>query len=223
MTHPVIVTLLLIVSAALFFLFWPPPQITVRNSPPVNQQLLEQGEYLVRAGGCVSCHTAEDGDLLAGGRPLESPFGTFYSPNITPDPETGIGNWTDAAFVRAFQHGVDARGRHYYPAFPYTAYTGLDQQVLLAMKAYLSSVEPVRRPNRDHDLVWYARFRPFLKLWKFLNFESRRFRPDPVRSQDWNRGALLVRHLGHCAECHRPRGQADADAQPDQDRGGDED
>jgi len=205
MPHPLVVAILLILSAALFFLYWPPPQIAVRNPPVVDERLLAQGEYLVRAGGCHACHTAEDGEFLAGGRPLESALGTFYSPNITPDPETGIGNWTDAAFVRAFQHGVNARGQHYYPAFPYLAYTGLDQQVLLAMRAYLSSLPPVHRPNRAHELAWYARFRPALRVWKLVNFTPWRFEPDPLRGQNWNRGALLARHLGYCAECHSPR------------------
>lgn len=205
MGHPAIITLLLVVSAVLFFLFWPPPQIVIQDPPPITTRLLEQGEYLVKAGGCLGCHTAEGGQVLAGGRALESPVGTFYTPNITPDPQTGIGNWSDGAFVRALQYGANPRGVHYYPAFPYTAYTGLDQRSLLAMKAYLFSLEPVHQPNRDHELAWYANFRAGLRPWKLLNFQAQRFETDPARGRNWNRGALLARHLGHCAECHSPR------------------
>ena len=111
------------------------------------------GEYLTNAGGCVACHTAEDGQPMAGGRSLESPFGTFYTPNITPDNETGIGGWTDDEFVSAFQDGLSPEGEHYYPAFPYPSYTGMSRSDLLDIKAYLNSLQPVTAANREHDLV----------------------------------------------------------------------
>ncbi len=166
---------------------------------------VEQGKYLTIAGGCVACHTAEDGIPMAGGRPLESPFGVFFSPNITPDPETGIGNWTDAEFIAAFQDGVNPEGEHYYPAFPYPSYTGLADTDLLNIKAYLDSLEPVSAPNRDHELVWYAAWRTPLTFWKWLYFDNARFLPASDKDAVWNRGAYLVRHLGHCGECHTPR------------------
>lgn len=142
---------------------------------------------------------------LAGGRALESPFGTFYSPNITPDPETGIGGWSDAAFLQAFHEGVGPGGRYYFPAFPYTSYTGVTPEDLLAIKAYLDALEPVRRENREHALAWYVNNRLAAAAWQILWFDSGRFEPDPARDPVWNRGAYLVRHLGHCGECHTPR------------------
>jgi mono/diheme cytochrome c family protein len=168
---------------------------------------VRQGEYLLRAGGCVSCHTEKtDGaPFLAGGRAIESPFGTFYGPNITPDPETGIGGWSEEDFARALRHGISPGGRHYYPAFPYTSYTRMRPEDIAALWAYLQTVEPVRRENREHELVWYAGFRPGLRLWKFLHFRPGEFEPRPEATDEWNRGAYLSRALAHCAECHSPR------------------
>ena len=163
------------------------------------------GEYLTNAGGCVACHTAEDGQPMAGGRSLESPFGTFYTPNITPDNETGIGGWTDDEFVSAFQEGLSPEGEHYYPAFPYPSYSGMSRSDLLDIKAYLNSLQPVTAANREHDLVWYASSRMPLVLWKWLYFDDSRFAKDSSQTEQWNRGAYLVRHLGHCGECHTPR------------------
>ncbi|WP_019583552.1 cytochrome c [Thioalkalivibrio sp. ALE16] len=164
------------------------------------------GEYVLRAGGCVTCHTAEDGEFLAGGRPIESPFGVFYGPNITPDPEHGIGGWSEDDFKRALQQGRGPDGRHYYPAFPFTSYTRMKDEDIEALWAFLQAeVEPVARENTPHDLVWYARFRPSLMGWKWLHFELGAFEPDPDESEQWNRGAYLTLALGHCMECHTPR------------------
>ena len=173
---------------------------------------IERGEYLVYAGGCIDCHTEDVDDAvpLAGGRKLETPFGVFYSPNITPDPETGIGGWSDDDFLNAFWEGVDPDGDDYYPSFPYTAYTGVSRSDLLAIKAYLGSLEPVRRETREHELAWYISTRLAAGAWKLANFDAQRFVPDDGRSQQWNRGAYLVRHLGHCGECHTPRGTTGA-------------
>jgi len=177
-----------------------------------DDQLIERGRYLVHAGGCISCHTAEDDDAvpLAGGVALESPFGTFYSPNITPDVKTGIGGWSDEDFLRAFWEGVAPNGDHYFPAFPYTSYTGVSREDLLAMKAYLFSVEPVSSARREHELAWYMSTRLAASAWKLSYFEPQRFVADASRSERWNRGAYLVRHLGHCGECHTPRGSTGA-------------
>ena len=168
---------------------------------------IERGRYLVHAGGCITCHTARDDDAvpLAGGRALETPFGTFYSPNITPDKETGIGNWSDADFVRAFHEGRNPDDDAYFPSFPYTAYTGVSRADLLAMKAYLFSLEPVRHPNREHDLPVLMSSRAAAGIWQSRYFTPGRFVPDAAQSDEWNRGAYLVRHLGHCGECHTPR------------------
>ncbi len=168
---------------------------------------IERGEYLLHAAGCISCHTEDKNDAvpLAGGRALETPFGTFFSPNITPDRETGIGDWSDENFLNALWNGVSPDGKHYYPAFPYTSYTGMTKVDALAIKAYLFSLEPVRRSNKENELPWYMFTRLAPGAWKMMNFESKRFEPEPGQSDVWNRGAYLVRHLGHCGECHTPR------------------
>lgn len=165
----------------------------------------QRGEYLTHAGGCSACHTQEDGPAMAGGRALESPFGTFYSPNITPHATAGIGTWSDAEFIAAFQEGLNPAGEHYYPAFPYPSYTGLSNADLLDIKAYLNSLPASTQANRQHDLVWYAQWRAPLYFWKWLYFNSERFAPEHDKAAAWNRGAYLVRHLGHCGECHTPR------------------
>ncbi len=171
------------------------------------EDLVKRGEYLVSAGGCITCHTeeAEDAMPLAGGRAMEAPFGTFYSPNITPDNDSGIGGWSDDEFVEAFWEGVSPAGEHYFPAFPYTSYTGVNRDDLVAMKAYLFSLDPVRKENKEHDLAWYMSSRLAAGAWKELNFTAARFVPDDTKDEQWNRGAYLVRHLGHCGECHTPR------------------
>lgn len=174
--------------------------------------LVERGRYLTYAGGCITCHTEDVDDAvpLAGGRAMETPFGTFYSPNITPDVETGIGGWSDDDFVNAFWEGVNPDGEHYFPAFPYTSYTGASREDLLAIKAYLDSLKAVVNEVPDHDLAWYMTTRLAAGAWKALNFESKRFEPDPEQGAEWNRGAYLVRHLGHCGECHTARGSTGA-------------
>jgi len=177
---------------------------------------LSRGEYLVHAGGCITCHTGDSDDAppLAGGRALVSPFGTFYSPNITPHKETGIGRWSDDDFVQAVHDGLNPDGASYFPAFPYTSYTGMSRRDVLDVKAYLFSLAPVEQQNRDHDLPFYMSTRLAAKAWRSLYFESQRFENDAEQSAEWNRGAYLVRHLGHCGECHTPRkalGAVDSD------------
>ena len=167
----------------------------------------QRGEYLLHAGGCITCHTEESDDAipLAGGRALTTEFGTFYSPNITPDRETGIGNWAEQDFLDALWDGVNPEGDHYFPSFPYTAYTGIRREDALAIGEYLLSVEPVRRENQEHELPLFMSSRVAAGVWKSRYFESQRFENDDTRSERWNRGAYLVRHLGHCGECHSPR------------------
>jgi mono/diheme cytochrome c family protein len=173
---------------------------------------VERGKYLIHAGGCVTCHTDESDDAVpfTGGRALESPFGTFYVPNITPDRRTGIGEWSDDDFVRAFWEGVSPSGEHYFPAFPFTSYTGVTRADLLAMKAYLFSLKPVEQQNREHDLPFMMSSRGAAGAWKRRYFNASRFQPDPNKTGEWNRGAYLVRHLGHCGECHTPRARLGA-------------
>jgi mono/diheme cytochrome c family protein len=166
---------------------------------------VEQGEYLVRTGGCVSCHTAAGGQSFAGGRALTTPFGTFYSPNITPDPETGIGHWTDQQFLRALREGVRPDGANYFPVFPYTSFTGISDSDALAIKAYLFSRPAVHQENKPHDVGWPFSWRLLQTGWKFLFFTSGPFQPSPEHSDVHNRGAYLVTALAHCGECDTPR------------------
>ncbi len=166
-----------------------------------------RGEYVLRLGGCVTCHTDEKngGAFLAGGRALSSPFGTFYTSNITPDPATGIGGWSTAAFVRAMTEGISPDGHPYFPAFPYTSYTRMRQGDLVDLKAYLDTVAPVTKQVPDHAVPFPFGFRPLLRGWQLLFFEKGTFQPEPDRSETWNRGAYIVNGPGHCSECHTPR------------------
>ena len=166
---------------------------------------VERGEYLVRAGGCFSCHTAPGGQKFAGGRALATPFGTFYSPNITPDPETGIGRWTDAQFQRALREGVRPDGANYVPVFPYLSFTGITDSDALAIKAYLFSLRAVRQQNRPHDVPFPFSWRFLQTGWKLLFFKRGPFQSAPDRNAAYNRGAYLVTALTHCGECHTPR------------------
>jgi mono/diheme cytochrome c family protein len=186
--------------------------LLVAAAGQAEETLVERGQYLVFAGGCLTCHTEDVPEAvpLAGGYALKSPFGTFYSPNITPDKDTGIGNWSDDDFVRAFQEGINPDGDAYFPAFPYTSYTGMSREDLLAIKAYLFSLDPVRKQNREHDLPFFMSSRLAARAWQISFFHAARFEPDETKSEEWNRGAYLVRHVGHCGECHTPRGRLGA-------------
>jgi len=168
---------------------------------------VERGAYLATAAGCVTCHTedVEGAAPFAGGRALASPFGTFYAPNITPDPETGIGRWSADDLANALHAGTGPDGAAYFPAFPYPSYTGMSAEDARALHAYLMTLAPVRRENRPHELPWYLGSRLAARAWQWLFFTPARFAADAARDADWNRGAYLVRHLGHCGECHTPR------------------
>jgi mono/diheme cytochrome c family protein len=179
--------------------------LTAASPAAADEDASGRGEYLVRAGGCFSCHTAAGGQLLAGGRALATPFGTFYSPNITPDPDTGIGRWTDAQFLRALREGVRPDGANYFPVFPYPSFTGITDSDALAIKAYLFSVSPVRQDNRPHDVAFPFSWRALQTGWKLLFFTPGPFQPAPERSAAYNRGAYLATALAHCGECHTPR------------------
>jgi mono/diheme cytochrome c family protein len=170
-------------------------------------QLRQRGAYVLRASGCVTCHTDEEnnGKLLAGGRALETPFGTLYGPNITFDREHGIGAWQAQDFFRALRHGVAPDGSSYYPGFPYTSYTRMRREDMFALWVYLASVPTSARENTPHELVWYMRLRVANRIWKLLFFEPGVIQPDEKRSKSWNRGAYLVNAMAHCGECHTPR------------------
>jgi mono/diheme cytochrome c family protein len=170
-----------------------------------DDELLSRGEYVFKVSGCEHCHTSEDGDELAGGHALETPFGTFYTPNITPHKTAGIGGWTAKEFQQSLHLGIAPDGSHYFPAFPYTSYTRINEQDALAMFKYIQSLPPSDQANRSHDLPWFLQWRLAAGAWKWLFFEPGDFEQQTSKSPQWNRGAYLVEAMGHCAECHTPR------------------
>lgn len=201
-TKALAITLLLLLVVLGGWLFLPPRvgDAVIPNSPDA----IARGEYLVTAGGCISCHKRSEEDLtLAGGYAVDSPFGTFYSPNITPDPETGIGDWSAKDFLRALKHGRTPGGSFYYPAFPYRAYAGLTDQDVLDIAAYLVSLQPVVNSVPEHQLPGW------LNRWAIAGWNRMADITQPsLASFDQEllaRGAYLARNLGHCGECHTPR------------------
>ena len=162
--------------------------LTVVAPARAEEDAVTRGEYLVRAGGCFSCHTAAGGQKLAGGRALATPFGTFYSPNITPDPETGIGRWTDTEFLRALREGVRPNGTNYFPVFPYPSFTGITDSDAQAIKAYLFSLPAVRQQNWPHEVPFPFSWRFLQTGWKLLFFTPGPFQSVPERSAAYNRG-----------------------------------
>lgn len=168
-------------------------------------RLIAKGAELAAIGNCGTCHTAERGQPYAGGRPLQTPFGTMYGTNITPDPETGIGGWSEPAFKRAMREGLDLEGRHLYPAFPYDHFTKVSDEALRALYAFIMTREPQRSQNRPHELTFPFNMRSLVGVWKRLYFEPGAFQPDPARSAQLNRGAYLAEGLAHCGACHTPR------------------
>jgi mono/diheme cytochrome c family protein len=171
-------------------------------------ELIARGEYLTRAADCAACHNAPGGKPFSGGVAFKLPFGTIYSTNITADGETGIGTWSDDDFVRALHRGIAKDGTHLYPAFPYTSYTGLSRDDAVAIKAYLFSLPPVHAPARPADLSFPFNQRWTMLFWNLAFLDEHRFRPDPARTAEANRGAYLATALGHCGECHTPRNLA---------------
>ena len=172
-------------------------------------ETIGRGAYLFAVAGCTGCHTDVKGKgrKLAGGRALKTPFGTFYGPNITPDPDHGIGKWSDADFIRALREGIAPDGSHYFPVFPYTSFSGMTDSDLLALKAYIFTLAPVARPNLPHAVAFPFGWQLLQFFWKILYFEPGPHRPDPARPPEWNRGAYLVRAVSHCGECHTARGR----------------
>lgn len=169
---------------------------------------LNNGREMFYAGGCSSCHAVprqKDQTKLGGGLALNSPFGTFYVPNISPDAQDGIGNWTEAQFVTALVKGTSPAGDHLYPALPYTSYQRMTYDDLRDLFAFLKTLPPVQGRARPHDLRFPFNIRRGLGLWKLVYLDGQPFKPDPAKSAQWNRGAYLVNGPAHCAECHSPR------------------
>jgi mono/diheme cytochrome c family protein len=177
------------------------------QSAPASKELIQHGAYLARAGDCSACHTAPKGKPYAGGVPITTPLGVIYSTNITPDLETGIGHYSMDNFVKVMREGVTEDGDHLYPAMPYTSYTKLSQEDLLALYAFfMQGVEPVRQPNHPTKLSWPLSIHSLMALWNGLYLKKGEYAADPNKSVSWNRGAYLVQGLGHCGGCHTPRG-----------------
>lgn len=169
------------------------------------------GKLMFTIGGCISCHkpgkdqAGADPALPTGGFPLKTPVGTFYPRNLTPDRKTGIGSWSDIAFVNAVQRGISPGGVHYIPALPYTSYAAMKVEDVLDIRAYLASLPAVVAPYREPDLPLAPVIRRGLGLWKHVGFDPTPWVADPAQSAAWNRGSYLVNGPGHCQECHTPR------------------
>jgi len=167
---------------------------------------IARGEYIFNAAGCLGCHTVpKTGQRLAGGRALKTPFGTFYSPNITPDRETGIGGWTDEDFIQALRDGRSPNGTAYFPVFPYTSFTHLTDQDLRDLKAYLDAQSAVSQRNKPHEVSPPFGWRFLLPVWQALFLDKGGLPDEAGRDELWKRGRYLVQAAGHCGECHSPR------------------
>jgi len=177
-----------------------PPPATVASADPI-----ERGRELVTLADCRSCHTARGGAPFAGGREIPTPFGTFYSPNITADARTGLGNWSANDFWHALHNGYSKDGTLLYPTFPYTNYTKISRSDSDAIFAYLRTITPVSQANRPHELAFPYNHRILLVAWRWLFFRPGVYEPQPGKSPEWNRGAYLVQGVGHCSACHESR------------------
>jgi mono/diheme cytochrome c family protein len=200
-----------VIAAALGFgVFWVATSPATVPASALAQRTpnLDNGKTMFLAGGCASCHATPDQDdktRLGGGLGLKSPFGTFYAPNISPDPKDGVGQWTEANFVTALVKGTSPDGQHLYPALPYTSYQRMNLDDVRDLFAYLKTLPAVQAQSKPHDVPFPFNVRRALGAWKLLFLDGRPFQPDPARSAAWNRGAYLVNGPGHCAECHSPR------------------
>lgn len=194
---------------------WHEPGAELQPAPVTDAAAqLALGKYLVRAGNCMGCHTSRGGAPYAGGRAIPTPFGTLYAPNITPDQATGLGNWSGEDFWRALHNGKSRDGRFLYPAFPYPNYTEVSRDDAQAMYAYLRSLAPVRQVNRAHALRFPFDQRWLLAGWRTLYFKPGVYQAEAAKSVEWNRGAYLVRGLGHCSACHANRNVLGASQRP---------
>jgi mono/diheme cytochrome c family protein len=201
---------LLVAFLALGSVFWflTSPETVAAFAPDSRTPDLANGKVLFNVGGCASCHASpgqKDRTRLGGGLALNSPFGTFYPPNISSDSMEGIGGWSEIQFVTAMRKGTSPEGTHYYPAFPYASYQNISVEDLRDLFGYLKTLPPVKAHVREHDLPFPFNIRRLVGGWKFLFLRDESYKPDPTKSAEWNRGAYLVNGPGHCAECHSPR------------------
>jgi mono/diheme cytochrome c family protein len=208
----ILVSMVVLIGGAALWLLTNPHSIEP-SELPAHLPAIANGRTMFLAGGCGSCHATtgqDDQTRLGGGLALKSYFGTFYAPNISPDRKDGIGAWTEAQFISAIVNGSSPDGRHYYPAFPYTSYQRMSYADVRDLFAYLMTLPPVSGKVRDHELSFPYHIRRVVGVWKLLYVDGRPFKPDPMKSAEWNRGAYLVNGPGHCAECHSPRNRLGA-------------
>jgi mono/diheme cytochrome c family protein len=197
---------IIVAGCAFFALSWRPAITPLASAPDVSDRTqVSRGAELAAIGNCITCHTKAGGRPFAGGRPIATPFGTVYATNITPDAETGIGAWNEAAFTRAMRDGVRRDGRHLYPAFPYDHMTKMRDADIQAVYAFMMTRRPVNATAPANDLPFPLNIRALVAGWKLLFLDKGVMQPDPAKSEDWNRGAYLVEGLGHCGACHTPR------------------
>jgi mono/diheme cytochrome c family protein len=204
-----LVILLAILGLVVFWVITAPITLAADDLPD-HAPDVENGAYMFLAGGCSSCHAApgakdEDKLILSGGLALSTPFGKFHAPNISPDPNHGIGDWTLADFVTSMKYGVGRNGEHLYPAFPYTSYQRMSVEDIIDLKAYLDTLPPSANNPPPHELPFPFNFRRGLGLWQLLYVDGRAYQPKSDMSEELNRGAYLVEGPGHCGECHSPR------------------
>jgi len=195
------------IGVALAWVVTTPKTIAAASLAPHTPDLAN-GREMFYAGGCAACHATpgeEDRTKLGGGHGLKSPFGTFYAPNISPDPDDGIGRWSEAQFLTAVLRGTSPAGEHYYPAFPYTSYKRMKVEDVRDLYAFMKTLPPVKGRPRGHDVPFPFNIRRAIGAWKFLYMDDKPFAADGSKSEDWNRGAYLVNGPSHCAECHSPR------------------
>jgi mono/diheme cytochrome c family protein len=211
--------------AAGFAIAWRPAIAAIEPPSPqsFDPVLVKRGRELAAIGNCGDCHTVRGGASFAGGLPVPTPFGTIYSSNITPDPATGIGRWSEEAFRRAMRSGVGRDGQHLYPTFPYDHFTNVSDDDDRALYAFLMTRQPVDAPARDNQLAFPLNRRFTVAGWKLLFLQRGEFRPDNSKSAEWNRGAYLVHGLAHCGSCHTPRNVLGAEKSTAQFAGGDVD
>jgi mono/diheme cytochrome c family protein len=221
----VVAGVLVIGAAAAFSIAWRPAIASIDPPAPgaFDPALVKRGRDLAAIGNCNDCHTVRGGQNFAGGLPVPTPFGTIYSSNITPDAETGIGRWPEAAFRRAMRSGVDREGQHLYPTFPYDHFTNVSDEDDQALYAYLMTRQPVHASPRENQLSFPLDYRPIIAGWKLLFLRRETYRPDSTKSAEWNRGAYLVEGLAHCGACHTPRNALGAERATAQFAGGDVD
>jgi mono/diheme cytochrome c family protein len=174
-------------------------------------ETIAHGKALVEAGDCASCHTADPTKPFAGGKRIDTPFGGIYSPNLTPDRDTGIGGWSDADFYGALRFGVDPDGSRYYPAFPYPYFTKLTRPDIAAIRAYLATLTPIRNETPPPELRFPLNFRVLMRAWNYLFFRPGILEPDQAKGSEWNRGRYLVEGIAHCGACHTPKNFLGAD------------